>query len=319
VGPADDSNFTAEDLNRHAADLKKRILERAQSIAFAFVTTELIQKEISKKEKSARRTKKWSLFGANAAAAYAQRLVAKVLSNIEVKVCNIHIRYEDSLSIPNAVLSAGVTLDELFVVSTDENWVERSSISAAAKAKASPSATSHKRKMGLFSSTQQAPEASEDIQQLLEEPTVMFKVVTLRNLAAYWSPTSPTLATPIDDRRSKDSTCTWNETMQKMVFTEGNRCENVDYIISPPNLINVKIAHREDVVGGVLSKSKAAKAAANRDREVDTSMTGAGSGYSSPDDALADVTVDIEQLTLHLDATQLEQVQYMIYYRYIQI
>jgi hypothetical protein len=72
-------------------------------------------------------------------------------------------------------------------------------------------------------------------------------------------------------------------------------------------------------VGGVLSKSKAAKAAANRDREVDTSMTGAGSGDSSPDDALADVTVDIEQLTLHLDATQLEQVQYMIYYRYIQI
>ncbi|CAN0417164.1 unnamed protein product, partial [Laminaria digitata] len=63
------------------------------------------------------------------------RLLAKILDNIQITVKNIHIRYEDELSLDEGgvgveegrtadprPLSAGVTLKKLVVQTVDENW-----------------------------------------------------------------------------------------------------------------------------------------------------------------------------------------------------
>ena len=56
---------------------------------------------------------------------YFQRLITKILDNLEISITNVHIRYEDSLSIPRHVISAGVTISEFIVASADELWAPR--------------------------------------------------------------------------------------------------------------------------------------------------------------------------------------------------
>ena len=51
------------------------------------------------------------------------KLKMKILNNIQVKIENIHIRYQDDLSNPENPFALGITLDELYAESADENWV----------------------------------------------------------------------------------------------------------------------------------------------------------------------------------------------------
>ncbi|KAJ3037263.1 hypothetical protein HDV00_001828 [Rhizophlyctis rosea] len=58
-------------------------------------------------------------------ATFVTQLVTKIVDNLQVKMKNIHIRYEDKLSNPAKPFSVGITLGELSAVSTDENWNEK--------------------------------------------------------------------------------------------------------------------------------------------------------------------------------------------------
>ncbi|XP_065808670.1 intermembrane lipid transfer protein VPS13C isoform X5 [Labrus bergylta] len=51
-----------------------------------------------------------------------EKLAAQVIKNLQVKISNIHLRYEDDVSDPQHPLSVGVTLAELSLLTTDENW-----------------------------------------------------------------------------------------------------------------------------------------------------------------------------------------------------
>ena len=56
-----------------------------------------------------------------------QIILKKTLTHSQITVKNIHIRYEDELSLDDGVtvprpLSAGVTLRELVVQTVDEHW-----------------------------------------------------------------------------------------------------------------------------------------------------------------------------------------------------
>ncbi|CEP60565.1 membrane morphogenesis protein VPS13 LALA0_S01e13828g [Lachancea lanzarotensis] len=54
---------------------------------------------------------------------FTQSLVTKIVDNLQVSIKNIHVRYEDMENVFSEVpYSVGVTLSELSVVSTDENW-----------------------------------------------------------------------------------------------------------------------------------------------------------------------------------------------------
>lgn len=51
-----------------------------------------------------------------------EKIAAQVVKNVQVKISNIHIRYEDSFSNPARPFCFGVTLNRLNFETTDENW-----------------------------------------------------------------------------------------------------------------------------------------------------------------------------------------------------
>ncbi|XP_068186348.1 intermembrane lipid transfer protein VPS13C isoform X2 [Antennarius striatus] len=53
---------------------------------------------------------------------FMEKLATQVIKNLQVKINSIHLRYEDDLLDPQRPLSMGVTLSELSLQTTDENW-----------------------------------------------------------------------------------------------------------------------------------------------------------------------------------------------------
>ncbi|SCV68005.1 BQ2448_126 [Microbotryum intermedium] len=49
-------------------------------------------------------------------------LVNKIVDNLQLEIRNIHIRYEDKLSVPGHPFSVGLTLSHFSAISTDEHW-----------------------------------------------------------------------------------------------------------------------------------------------------------------------------------------------------
>lgn len=48
--------------------------------------------------------------------------MTQIIKNVQLKITDIHIRYEDSITNPKAPFSFGITLHNLSVHTTDENW-----------------------------------------------------------------------------------------------------------------------------------------------------------------------------------------------------
>ncbi|KAL6114111.1 vps13a [Pungitius sinensis] len=79
---------------------------------------------------------------------FVEKLVTQVIKNLQVKISNIHVRYEDDVTNPKCPLSFGVSLKNLSLQTSDENWNPR----------------------------------------LLDEHSrLFFKLVQLENLFAYWN------------------------------------------------------------------------------------------------------------------------------------
>uniref|UniRef100_A0A665TDV3 Vacuolar protein sorting 13 homolog A n=1 Tax=Echeneis naucrates TaxID=173247 RepID=A0A665TDV3_ECHNA len=53
---------------------------------------------------------------------FVEKLVTQVIKNLQVKISNIHVRYEDDVTNPNCPLSFGVSLKNLSLQTADENW-----------------------------------------------------------------------------------------------------------------------------------------------------------------------------------------------------
>nr|XP_046243502.1 vacuolar protein sorting-associated protein 13A isoform X2 [Scatophagus argus] len=53
---------------------------------------------------------------------FVEKLVTQVIKNLQVKISNIHIRYEDDVTNPNCPLSFGVSLKNLSLQTADKNW-----------------------------------------------------------------------------------------------------------------------------------------------------------------------------------------------------
>lgn len=54
---------------------------------------------------------------------FVEKLAMQIVKNLQVSVCNIHVRYEDSVTNPTSPFSIGITLENLSAESTDCNWV----------------------------------------------------------------------------------------------------------------------------------------------------------------------------------------------------
>lgn len=53
---------------------------------------------------------------------FVEKLVTQIIKNVQLKISDIHIRYEDSITNPKAPFSFGVTLHNLSVHTTDPDW-----------------------------------------------------------------------------------------------------------------------------------------------------------------------------------------------------
>ncbi|XP_035848434.1 vacuolar protein sorting-associated protein 13A isoform X2 [Sander lucioperca] len=56
---------------------------------------------------------------------FVEKLVTQVIKNLQVKISNIHVRYEDNVTNPNCPLSFGVSLKNLSLQTSDKNWNPR--------------------------------------------------------------------------------------------------------------------------------------------------------------------------------------------------
>lgn len=54
-------------------------------------------------------------------AGFAEKLTAQIVNNLQVKISKVHLRYEDSTT-TGEPFSFGITLDELELCTTDQNW-----------------------------------------------------------------------------------------------------------------------------------------------------------------------------------------------------
>ncbi|XP_029354917.1 vacuolar protein sorting-associated protein 13C isoform X2 [Echeneis naucrates] len=102
VVPGATIKFDAEKEERYQQEVKQRELQRIEEALQTAARREKPQEE--KKD------------------TFIEKLATQVIKNLQVKISSIHLRYEDDLSDPQRPLSMGVTLSELSLQTTDENW-----------------------------------------------------------------------------------------------------------------------------------------------------------------------------------------------------
>lgn len=106
LGPFDIATVSAEELKRCILDMKHHVLLQTEQVL-------LLAAERSRTNQALQ-----------AKRSYTQKLVTKIVDNIELSISNFHVRYEDSLTIPNTTFAAGVTLESITVCTTDGDWKE---------------------------------------------------------------------------------------------------------------------------------------------------------------------------------------------------
>lgn len=110
AGPEDILTKSTEELKRSALISKRSRLQAAEELVFKKLNN--IAQEDEGLQKKVENT------------TYIQQLTVKIIDNLEISLKNVHIRYEDSITLPNKTLSAGITISSIALTTTDENWKE---------------------------------------------------------------------------------------------------------------------------------------------------------------------------------------------------
>ncbi|KAM9713499.1 intermembrane lipid transfer protein VPS13C isoform 1-T1 [Dama dama] len=102
VVPGASIKYDAEKEEKSLQDIKQRELSRIE---------EALQKAAEKdKPKEAKKD------------TFLEKLATQVIKNVQVKITDIHIKYEDDISDPERPLSFGVTLGELSLLTANKHW-----------------------------------------------------------------------------------------------------------------------------------------------------------------------------------------------------
>ncbi|CAH2071109.1 unnamed protein product, partial [Iphiclides podalirius] len=116
--------------------------EKEEKMALAAKQAELARVEEAKKKEALKDENKLD-------ETFVEKLVTQIIKNVQLKISDIHIRYEDSITNPKTPFSFGITLHNLSVHTTDENWKQT---------------------------------------VIQEAVTKIFKILNLEGLAIYWNP-----------------------------------------------------------------------------------------------------------------------------------
>lgn len=51
-----------------------------------------------------------------------EKLATQIIKNVQLKISDVHIRYEDAVTNPGHPFSLGITLSNLALETTDDKW-----------------------------------------------------------------------------------------------------------------------------------------------------------------------------------------------------
>ncbi|CAH1251543.1 VPS13A [Branchiostoma lanceolatum] len=100
--PSSGMKYDAEKERKMKQESKKKELERIE------------EAQIKEAEKNKNKDDKQDTF--------AEKLATQIVRNLQIKIRDIHIRYEDTVTFPGKPFSLGVTLANLSFQTTDQNW-----------------------------------------------------------------------------------------------------------------------------------------------------------------------------------------------------
>ncbi|XP_071787909.1 intermembrane lipid transfer protein VPS13A-like isoform X9 [Asterias amurensis] len=106
VVPNADIKYDAEKDSQQKFEAKQRTLQMVEDTK---------QKEKEREEGAEKDAK---------ADSFVEKMASQVIKNLQVKVSDIHMRYEDKTTNPNAPFSIGTTLHNVSLKTTDTNWKE---------------------------------------------------------------------------------------------------------------------------------------------------------------------------------------------------
>ncbi|XP_047984362.1 LOW QUALITY PROTEIN: vacuolar protein sorting-associated protein 13-like [Leguminivora glycinivorella] len=127
--------------------------EKEEKLALAAKQAELVRVEEAKKKEAEKDQNKLD-------ETFVEKLVTQIIKNVQLNIKDIHIRYEDSITNPKAPFSFGITLHNLSVHTTDENWKQT---------------------------------------VIQDAVTKIFKILNLDGLAIYWNPATELYAKHAED------------------------------------------------------------------------------------------------------------------------
>ncbi|CAN0228321.1 unnamed protein product, partial [Ectocarpus sp. 8 AP-2014] len=103
VGPVDRNSWGDQEVRERRLGIKRAALEKAEAA--------------TKKEKEGGKGSDDDTKG------FVEKLVQRIVDNIEINVADIHIRYEDTVLVPGQTVSTGVCLESFVVTTTDKDFV----------------------------------------------------------------------------------------------------------------------------------------------------------------------------------------------------
>ena len=198
AGPLDLSSISKEESERMKAKSRLKKMEKVEHTILA---------SIQNKEELHQKSKKLT---------FIKKLANKIIDNLEVKLTNLHIRYEDQDSIPGSNLSCGITIESMSLATTDENWL--------------------------------ATFINREIEKKHE--ISINKLVVLNNCNFYWN-TSSTLSKDLsyEDWQAKMLALIYSSPYSSSSSTTTSKLaefiEPMSFILSPPNQSIIKVTSRE--------------------------------------------------------------------------
>ncbi|KAK4623994.1 Vacuolar protein sorting-associated protein 13 [Fulvia fulva] len=179
ASPKEDQEYNPEEEERRAHAVKMEKLDSA----------ELLKERNTEGMSQAEQQKQQSFTAA---------LTTTIIDNVQIQIKNVHIRYEDALSDPGHPFAAGITLQELSAVSTDENWKPTWIQNA--------SATTH-------------------------------KLATLGSLAVYWDTDTELLGTGTGSKDTREDAPSHDDIMKKLseliVKSDSEAVKEHQFILKP--------------------------------------------------------------------------------------
>lgn len=207
AGPIDLSKLSPEESQRMITSSKQKKFEDAERE---------ILRVIQKKDDLQASAKK---------ATYVQQLTAKIIDNLEVTLTNLHIRYEDSTSIPGTIFSCGMTIESLSLATTDENWSSSFVNRDISKRKeTSINKLGTMENLGVYWNTSNEPLIKLSFREW--EAQMQARI--------YLSSGGPNTAPRIPDKAGREAS-----------LTLPNVAESLTYLLAPPNQFSMKVTHRE--------------------------------------------------------------------------